>query len=1547
MAKRVQNKANQSVKKPLGLFLPAVQRWFSDRIGAPSPPQEQAWPPIAAGENVLIHSPTGSGKTFAAFLSAINDLFFRASKGSRAEKGVEVLYISPLKALNNDVERNLRDPLDGIRQMADEMGEPLPEITAEVRTGDTPQSARARMVRTPPQILITTPESLYLILTSPQARNMFKTVRTVIIDEIHSLSGTKRGTHLSLSLERLEQLSPGFQRIGLSATQRPLEEVARFLGGQHVTESTDGNQVEPRPVNIVDAVFDKKIEVQTLGMPDREIGEGETSLWEKVIPSVLEDIRANRTTLIFANSRRQAERAADRLNAQLHSEVAALDPGNESLGFNGGWTADSPEEGPFHAHHGSISDETRRELEQALKDGDLPALVGTSSLELGIDIGTVDLVVQLQSPKTVTQGLQRVGRSGHQVGETSHYKIYATHEEDLLEAAVVAKGMVEGDVERVYTPQNPLDVLSQQVIAAVAVGDWRVDDLYRMFTGSYAFHALERKSFDSVLRLVSGKYPRHVFSSLRARVNWDETNNVLRALPGTRMHAVDNGGAIVDRGAFPVYMPDRKTRIGELDEEFVYETREGDAFVLGSQVWRASKIDDDRVIVEPAPGATPRMPFWRGDFPWRPLQLSSRLAEFKDEVARKMAPFVEEDIDPPEVSKWLRDDYRCDEAAARQIINYVRRQLRAVGQVASNKSIIVETYQDPVGDFRIVVHSSFGGKVNGPWSVALASVLKDRTGVEPETQVSDDGILFRLPEFDDELPVDFISALSPDETQERTLAGLTDSALFGALFRQNAQRSLLLPGIRRGRRTPFWLQRLRSKDLLSVSRAFPDFPVMLETYRDCMEDAMDLPSLLNVVEEVRSGEIEVVHHRSTAPSPVARALSYAFEAWFMYQWDAPKAERAVQALELDRDQLAALVRDKSFAGTLKQEALDEISGQVSHTAPGRHARSATELAQLIEELGDLTDVEVKSRCDGDHSDWLKRLDKEGRITRIKISPIEQPRWVSAIHGSEYLELNSIKASVEPQQREALRSILRRFMGRSGPLSETEILERYNIPPGLLSEELEAMEADDELAWGYFTSSAEGREWAVTRNLERIQARTLSLLRSEIKPTSPIRYQAEVLRLHKLSSNLRVKGIDGLRETLRQLAGIAASTADWSSRILPARVTGFSTSLLDQLLKDGEFIAVPNASGDNSSQLVRLIPRGSGATVLPSEQLEAIGHGTSALDENVSQVFEFVHSEGAVNSADMRLAFSSMSLGEIRSALSRLLNSGLVTTDSWNALVNALPEPVSTTPGEAHANQRRTSFRQRSGARRKAVRRVKEFASALPPDARWMPVNRFSSIGPDKSESNVAHARAEMLLNRHGVVTRRAIELEANGWEWRPIERALALMELKGSVRRGYFVIGLPGIQFALPEMVEHLRSTHRKGSDDFTVIRLTDPAYVLDRRIADSFDGHEPDLIRAARLGSSDIVFHGDDPVLLSEANGERISTTAKEQNVMITAVRALRDHRVPHTGVMAGQITVREWNGKPVIGTPGEGILESAGFRRDFPAMTFDALQARALSAR
>jgi ATP-dependent Lhr-like helicase len=883
---------------PLDAFLPITRAWFEQTLGQPTPPQQQGWPAIQRGEHTLILAPTGSGKTLSAFLWGIDRLFHelieaRGKKPISAPKpSLRLIYISPLKALNNDIERNLRTPLAGMRKLAHEWGEELPEISVAVRSGDTPSRDRQAMVRTPPHILITTPESLYILLTSPAGREIFRTVQTVIVDEIHTLAGSKRGVHLALSLERLQQLTEQPpQRIGLSATIRPLDEVARYLGGATWQGEGAARTLTSRPVTVVDAGYRKALDLQVETVVDDFRALSGDSIWPFVTTRVVDLIEQHRTTLIFVNNRRLAERAADWINEERggRGELERLDDleigrggatqhaargaslyeggvvkGIGMFGAGRGLHAD-----PIRAHHGSMSKETRLALEQALKAGTLPALVGTSSLELGIDIGSVDLVVQLQSPKSVAQGLQRVGRAGHLVGQTSRGRIFPTHREEIMEAAAVAGGMLAGEVEPLRTPRNSLDILAQQIVAMVSVEPWDTDALYDLIRGAYPYAELTLRAYTAVLDMLAGRYPSAAHRELRPRLVWDRINNQLAALPGSRLLALTNGGTISDRGAFAAYLADGKTRLGELDEEFVYETRIGDTLLLGSQVWRVLEMTDDRVIVGDAPGATPRMPFWRGDFPWRPYELGERVGAFRRAVAERLhvvkaaleladyrairhtadvkiahakarrheefslaiAPQSGMDTNEnqelrPEVQAlldWLHNDYALDAASAWHVIDYVAGQLDHAGAISSDKAILVEMFDDALGDQRLVIQSPFGGKVNGLWGLALAATLRERTGVEVEVQSNDDGILFRFPEAEADIPLDLLTTVGPDEARERILAELPNSAVFGAQFRQNAARALLLPG-QRGKRTPFWLQRLRAKDLLQLVRRFEDFP---------------------------------------------------------------------------------------------------------------------------------------------------------------------------------------------------------------------------------------------------------------------------------------------------------------------------------------------------------------------------------------------------------------------------------------------------------------------------------------------------------------------------------------------------------------------------------------------------------------------------------------------------------------------------------------------------------------------------------------------------
>jgi ATP-dependent Lhr-like helicase len=1524
-----------------------------------------------SGRHVLVHAPTGSGKTLSAFLWAIDRLFARPegqprrgrASGNSNQPGVRVLYISPLRALNNDIERNLRAPLAGIEKAAADAGANLAAITVAVRTGDTPASARAAMLRRPPDILITTPESLFLVLTSPKARDILRTVRTVIVDEIHTVCSNKRGSHLALSLERLERLSPGFQRIGLSATQRPLDEVARFLGGADVADTASGLAVTPRPVSIVDSPYRRKMDLQVLGMPEQAAAESSGSVWPAVIPRLLDEIRSHKTTLVFANSRRQAERAADRLNTQWAAgQAVSASPGDgaappDPWALHAAMTGGGRVEGPFRAHHGSVSESVRRQLEKDLKAGRLPALIGTSSLELGIDIGSVDLVVQLQAPKSVTQGLQRIGRSGHGVGQTSTGRIYALTSEDLAESAAVARGMLDGDVEPVRAPRNALDVLAQHLVAIVAsdepparhvraiTGDaaipgpgaahpgWPVQDLYRLVRGAYPYSDLSEASFQSVLKLIAGKYPRQLSSSLKPRVNWDEQAGLLRPLPPARLAAISQGGALVDRGVFSVYLSDGKTRLGELDEEFVWESRPGDAFMLGSQVWRATAIDDDRVTVEPAPGAVPRMPFWRGDFPWRHMGLSLRVAELKSELAARLAPHISEDDDPPAVMAWLQRTYALDRPGASQLLNHVRRQVRAMGAIATADTVVVETYQDPVGDRRIVVHSPFGGRVNAPWSIAIAAAVHERTGQKPEVQVGDDGVLLRVPDSDSPLGPGLIESMSVAEVRERVLSNLSGSALFGAVFRQNAARALLLPGKGRGKRTPFWLQRLKARDLLATVKSLPDFPVLIETYRDCLEDVMDIPALEDVVGRIASGKIKVVHVESRRPSPMAESLSFGFTAFYMYEWDAPKAERSLQALRLDRAALASLFRDPSFAGLLKAEAAAEVIGEVSRSAPGRRARSADDLAQLIEELGDLSEDEIADRCEGDAASWLAELEAGGRVGRV--TPGGEQRWVTSQAAATYA---AALKSGPVHSLSALADVLARWLAWSGPVTEADVRARYGLSGAAASDALTALASEGRVISGYFTPGAGAPEWLDLHALTAIQSRTLALARSEISPVSPERWQWTTLKLNGLAPEAGHSGKDGLREALHRLAGIYLEPDEWTDIVLPARVPGFSLAQLESLLRDGEFNCIASMSG--SEPRISFIPRGAGELYLPDARLLP-DRASPPPGDDAAALRQFLASEGVATSADMRVAFAAITPARLAAALRELLLASEATTDSWSAIQAAFASPAPAAAEPAPVVVRRFSADRRASraARRTVASRLRLLALSLPPDARWWLTNRFAVMGPAMTPEKRAEARAIALLERHGVVSRRAVEAEDRSWQWRDIEAALALMELRGQARRGYFVRGLPGVQYARPVTVDALRGVPTADAMPVAFC-ATDPAAVA--ALAELPEG-SPSTGRPARLRSTFLAQAGDSVILTAHRRGEEViaSTDPALRSRLVAAVDAMRA-RICGDSLSTGKMTVSVWNGQPVLKSEGAGVLAAAGFRRDYPSMSWDPVRGR-----
>jgi len=1598
------------VASPVDAFLPAVQSWFREVFGQPTPPQAEGWPAIQRGEHTLILSPTGSGKTLAAFLWGINELYRETreiDQGHGDEKGVRLLYISPLKALNNDVERNLRAPLAGIRRVAQEQGAPLPRLDVLVRTGDTPQSVRQRMVKHPPHILITTPESLYLILTSPAAREMFRTVRTVIVDEIHTLVGNKRGVHLAVSLERVVEIAAQppvggpVQRIGLSATQRPLDEVARFLGGYESPVSgslSPDSELPPRPVTIVDAGMVKPMDLKVVTAVEdfSELPGG--SIWPAIIPQVMDLIEAHRTTLIFANSRRQAERAADRLNDLHLARHAGRGNGPEAMmeggavkgiGFHGASTV----AGPFRAHHGSVSREARFQLERSLKEGQLPALVGTSSLELGIDIGAVDLVVQLQSPRGVARGLQRVGRSGHLVGQTSAGRFFPTHREDLLESAAIARAMRQGDVEPSYTPQNSLDVLAQQIVAMVSVQDWDAAALLDIVRRAYPYHRLTPDLYHSVLDMLSGRYPSTAFRELRPRIAWDRVHDRLAALPGSRLLAIRNGGTIPDRGSFAAYLPDRKTRLGELDEEFVFETRPGDVFTLGASTWRVQEVTEDRLIVTPAPGYLPRMPFWRGDMPRRDYHLGQIYGRFRRELAGRIS--AQGGVPEDEVVDWLQQEYELDIHSARNAVRYVARQIDVLGTISSDRTIIAELFTDPLGDRRLVIHSCLGSRVNSPWALALAQAFREAMGPQPEVMVSDDGILFRFLETDQDPPLDLIREMGAVEARERLLAELPNSAVFGAQFRMNAARALLLPATRgTHKRTPFWLQRLRAKDLLSVAKGFEDFPIIAETYRDCLRDVLDMAHMEEVLGRIGRGEIEVIPVETVVPSPVAASLLYDFVNQYMYEWDQPKAERQIQALMIGRDLLSQLLDEASLPDLLRPEAVRDVDARLQHLADGSRARTPDELSTVFLAVGDLSAGEAAARSDGDGVAWVEELAAAGRLLPLDclagrhVLAEQVDTYRTAFDPATPDQVSADEASGDAgraaaRSAEARRAVLRRVLSTHGPLSRDWLLARYPWGPEWLDAALETLVENGEVVTGQITPAGDGQcEFCDRRNLERIHRQTLALLRKEIEPVSIYAYADFLTRWQHLHPAERLAGPGALVRLLQQMRGVPAPGVAWERDLLPGRLETFDPKELEALCQQGEVVWVGSGGKDPRRARIRFLFRGEGNLFLTPEPEEL------DLSPAAGEVLAFLKSEGACFYADLE-AGTELAGDELTAALFESVMAGLVTNDSLDALRGMLAwsaeadaparKPLSSLEAElaawrteqkppvfprAGAKQPPSRVRlhaaRRAVARRtvphRAVGRGGQSAGSPRWPGRWSLVHRIGVWGREVPYEERIARQSRQLLQCYGIVTRQSLEGDDQGdWNWQALYAQLQLMEMRGEVRRGYFVQGLPGVQFALPEAVERLRDWTRlpaaegpvlssvegpalSNVEGPVVLNACDPANLfgpaqdtipapLDVDKAPDDAGGEHDPARFMRIPANYVVLLRGKPVLLLETGGQRATSLP---NLPPDTLRRALIQAVTHIGASVRRLTLSQWNGQPVLDSPAAPLLEELGFRRE-----------------
>ena len=1463
----------------LSAFSPRVREWFLSQFAEPTPAQKLAWPAIASGGHVLLAAPTGSGKTLAAFLWALDRLGAEAERPGGEAPGTRVVYISPLKSLAYDIERNLRAPLRGIGA----------ELSVGIRTGDTPQRERAAMLRKPPDILITTPESLYLLLTSRAAATLAG-VQAVIVDEIHAVAASKRGAHLALSIERLEVLSSGpLQRIGLSATQNPIEEIGRFLvGPRRVCQILDAGASKPLDLKI-------HIPVESMIEPDRGdvdpleplIGGEATrrSIWPAIYPELLALVRAHTSTIIFVNNRRSAERLALRLNELAAQEQEDSDAAPVEIA---------------RAHHGSLAREERLVVEELLKAGRIPCIVATSSLELGIDMGAVDLVLQVESPKSVAAGLQRIGRAGHGVGDVSKGRIFPKFRADLLECAVLVRRMREGKIEPTVVPRNALDVLAQQIVAMAAAaeeqdGGLAVDELHALVNRTHSYSELSRELLEGVLDMLDGRYPSSEFSELRPRIVWDRVGGVIRARRGARQLAVTNAGTIPDRGLYLVTLPDGR-RVGELDEEMVYEARPGQTFLLGASSWRIEEIGRDRVVVTPAPGVPGAVPFWKGEALGRPRELGEAIGAFCRWAL---------DQDPDTLAR----EYDLDERAARNLLDYLAEQQKATRVLPSDRTIVIERFRDEIGDWRLCVLSPFGGRVHAAWALALSAQIRSELGLEADAIYSDDGIIVHLPDAD-EAPSGEIVQIDPEELEELIVAELSSSALFGARFRENAARALLIPRAYPGKRTPLWQQRLKSQSLLEVAKRYEDFPIVLETYRECLRDVLDIAGLRELLAKLGRREISLVEVETQTASPFASSLLFDYIATYMYEGDAPSAERRAAALSLDRDLLRELLGSEELRELIDPAALEQVQDDLQQRSLRTRASTRDELHDILRRVGDMTAVQAAERVTSgvDASVMLEALERERRAVRVRIGG--ERRFIDAADAGLYRDAlgttlpGGLPEAFLADVEEALVKLMRRYAATHAPFTTAQPRGRYGLDP---TPALRELERAGELVRGELhPGGADGqREWCDAQVLRRLRRASLAALRKEIEPAEQRSFATFLSDWHGIDRHRpQGAGIDRLRECLVALQGLQLTPESWEHEVLPRRTGAYSPTWMDELCSSGELVWVGAGALGRSGGRVALYFREDVALLGPPTIRG--GPGEPLAGDDQARVRERL-AGGSCFFTDL-LSDVELPAVALQQALWDLVWAGEVTNDAFAPLrAPRLTLAHTAAHGSPGAGARSRFASRRAGGR-------------VHLQGRWsLTAPLFDAAPADRSVRR--RAIAELLLERHGILTRELVLAEGLPGGFSSIYTELCQLETLGIARRGYFVEGLGGAQFALPGAVERLRSQRVPAESPPLVLAATDPA----QPYGAALPWPKRERARPARTPGASVVLVGAEPVLYLERSGRALLLLVERDDVRIEpALKALVE--AARAGTVK-RIALEKVDGEPVIGSSWEALLESLGF--------------------
>ncbi|MFC5724714.1 ATP-dependent helicase [Streptomyces gamaensis] len=1566
-----------AAEEALAGFSPATRAWFTGAFSAPTAAQAGAWRAIGEGSDVLVVAPTGSGKTLAAFLASL-DRLASTPPPAEARKRCRVLYVSPLKALAVDVERNLRSPLTGIRQEAVRLGLPEPDVRVGIRSGDTPPAERRALANRPPDILITTPESLFLMLTST-AREALAGVETVILDEVHAVAGTKRGAHLALSLERLDVLLPRpARRIGLSATVRPVDEVARFLSPQRRVEVVQPPSAKEFKLSVVVPVEDLG-ELGASPVQDAGGDKERPSIWPHVEERIADLVQAHRSTIVFANSRRLAERLCNRLNEIAYERATgeAL-PEHHSpaeLMAESGAARGAP---PLlaRAHHGSVSKEQRAQVEEDLKAGRLPAVVATSSLELGIDMGAVDLVVQVESPPSVASGLQRVGRAGHQVGAVSRGVVFPKYRGDLVQSAVVTERMRAGAIESLRVPANPLDVLAQQIVAMAAVDTWEVTELLALVRRAAPFAALPESAFSAVLDMLAGRYPSDAFAELRPRVVWDRVAGTVTGRPGAQRLAVTSGGTIPDRGLFGVFLAgtDPKKgggRVGELDEEMVYESRVGDVFTLGTTSWRIEDITRDRVLVTPAPGVPGRLPFWKGDQLGRPLELGRALGAFLREIGALPREAAQERLTAAGLDAW----------AAGNVLAYLDEQRQACGHLPDDRTILVERFRDELGDWRVVVHSPFGAQVHAPWALALGARLTERFGLDAQVMHADDGIVLRLPDADlmglelldaapapqgayeaDQPPVTAADVVfGKDEVDRLVTDQVGGSALFASRFRECAARALLLPRRSPGKRTPLWQQRQRASQLLQVAGEFGSFPIILEAVRECLQDVFDVPGLTELMGDIEARRVRLVEVTTGEPSPFARSLLFGYVAQYLYEGDSPLAERRAAALSLDSRLLSELLGQAELRELLDADVLAELERELQWLTEDRRVKDAEGAADLLRILGPLTDAELAAR--GAEPAWLDELAAARRAIRVRIAgsghwaAVEDAGRLRDALGTA-LPVGVPEAFTEPV-KDPLGDLLARFARTHGPFTSAEAAARFGLGTAVTDGALHRLAAGGRIAQGEFRPPVAyhpsedalrkpppvslGQEWCDATVLRRLRRRSLAALRQELEPVPPTALAAFLPQWQHVGTH-SLRGVDGLVRAVEQLQGAPVPASALEKLVLPARVTDFSPAMLDELTAAGEIVwagagALPGKDGWISLLLADaaplLLPAPHPLELSPLHQavLEALAGGYGLFFRQIAdRVRELLPecTDPQIADAVWDLAWSGRLTNDTLAPLRALLGSGRTAGSTAHRAKRAVPR------GRYGSFTARTGLAGRPTASRGG-----------PPTV----AGRWSLLPEREGEATRrAHALARTLLDRHGVVTRGAVAAEGVEGGFSAAYRVLSAFEDSGQARRGYVVEGLGAAQFAMDGAVDRLRAVakarERGGGGAYgaqpggpgrgegrraVVLAAADPANAYGAALPwpepPAGAAHKP-----GRKAGSLVVLVDGALVLYVERGGRTVLAWPQQEDTgaagddpgLRAAVTALAEAAL--AGAL-GTVTVERVNGSAALSSELGALLESAGF--------------------